>query len=67
MARRKVSIICDSVNPSPGSNGAAPDRAADHFYRRQNVVCAVDRRQSELDRPFAARRDGAVEKSRNAA
>jgi hypothetical protein len=39
----------------------APDRAADHFYRGQDVVCAADRRQSELDRPFATRRDGAVE------
>ena len=48
-------------DPLAGSNGAAPDRSGDHFYRTQDIGCAVDRRQSELDRPFAAWRDSAVE------
>ncbi|MGC1887778.1 MAG: hypothetical protein WA709_17065 [Stellaceae bacterium] len=42
-------------------DGAAPDCAGDHFYRAQDIACVADRRQSELDRPFAARRDRAVE------
>src|SRR5260370_12836127 len=39
---------------------AAPDCTADPFYRAQDVACVADRRQSELGRPFAAARDGAV-------
>ena len=43
-----------------GGDAAAPDRVGDHFYRAKDVRRAVDRRQSELDRAGAARRDGAV-------
>jgi len=33
----------------------------DPFYRAQDIGCPADRRQSEIDRPFAAWHDGAVE------
>ncbi len=32
-------------------DGPASHRAGDRFYRAQDVGCAMDRRQSELDRP----------------
>ncbi len=54
---------CDAL---PGGDGAAPDRAGDHLYRAQDIGCAADRRQSELDR---SRRGATVRsrQSRNAA
>src|SRR5260370_23234414 len=47
--------------PLARGDGAAPDCTGDHFYRAQDIACVADRRQSQLDRPFAARRDGPVE------
>jgi hypothetical protein len=46
--------------PLARSDGAAPNRAAGHFYCGQDVVRAADRRQREFDRPFAARRHGRI-------
>ena len=47
--------------PLAGGDGAPPDRVGDHLDRAQDVARAVNRRKGEFDRPFAARRDGAVE------
>ena len=47
--------------PLAGGDAAAPDRVGDRLYRAEDVGRAVDRRQSELDRAVAARRDGAVQ------
>ena len=61
IARTKVSTMWLSLNASSGVTVPLRGRLHDRPHRGRNIGGALDRRYSELDRPFAAWRYDAVE------
>ena len=60
MARRKLSIIWDIANPSPGVMAPRPTAPETTFIAPKMSVALLIAK-SQFNRPSAARRDGAIE------